>query len=333
MGPAVLGGLGAAVARHPDGLAQLPFAILGHLAVQTHGAVLEIAEGSVGAAGGVVSVEVVLRIGRHVHRRGTHHDTGVGELGDALGQDHPGGIAFPVVPAGIFHVAEIGAETRNVGGTRQVRRTDQEQRAAEFFLAVAVDVAAPLGESRPVGLLFAGLGPHLGRVTFNVEQTVVLQGILGHGQMEGGNLLRHAVADLDQAVGQIGNQLVVSAQDVQGHVQVVGELLAHFILVRGGRRIGAVPGDAVFLGEIGPALPEQVAVERVGGAVAGGVVLVVAAALAGLAEHHFRAHRGALTVCHFQDGPGDVVPVAAVGRFVDVPAIGSKPVPRRAVHD
>jgi len=121
VGPAVLGGLGAGVPGHPDGLAQLQLTVPGHLTVQPHGAVLQIAERPVGAAGGVETVEVVLRIGGQVHGGNTHHDAGIGEFGDALGQDDTGGVFVPVVPACVFHVAEVGAETGDVGRTGQVR--------------------------------------------------------------------------------------------------------------------------------------------------------------------------------------------------------------------
>ena len=67
-------------------------------------------------------VEVIFGVLGEVDRRDANHQAGVGELGDALGQDHAVGIGFALVPAGVLQVTVGIAETGDVGRAGQVGR-------------------------------------------------------------------------------------------------------------------------------------------------------------------------------------------------------------------
>src|SRR4030095_6044254 len=94
------------------------------------------------------------------------------------------------------------------------------------------------------------------------------------------------LADLDEAVGQVLEELAVVAQNAEHRLEPLPRLLAPGLLAGVVRVAEAVVRDAVAVLEVLAALPEQLAVAPVRLAVARRIELVVAAALPPLDPHH-----------------------------------------------
>ena len=102
-------------------LPDLELAVLGELAEEAHGAVLQVAERAVGRAGGGESVPFLERPLGEVDRGDAGRHAGVGELGDLLREEHPLGIGVALVLAPSLDIAaEVLGQPGEVGRIGQV---------------------------------------------------------------------------------------------------------------------------------------------------------------------------------------------------------------------
>ena len=129
----------------------------------------------------------------------------------SCGSSAPFEVGVPVVDAPAGDIAPLLGEAVDVGGVGQVGRAGEEERPAVVLLPKALTQAPHLARAARFGDLLARLGEHLGGVVLEVVEPLVLPGVLAGVEAEGRDLLGHAVAELDQPVGQVVHQLLVVA--------------------------------------------------------------------------------------------------------------------------
>ncbi len=171
VGAAVVGCLRPGMAGHPEHLAQPPITVLGQLAEQPHHTVQKVGEGTVGGGGSPESPEISRRILGEIHAGQSGHDTGVGELGDLLGQQCPFFATVAFVPSVALERPEGGAETADIGGAGQISRAGQEQGLPVLLCTQGVDPGPPTRQGFPVGPHLPGLSKQLRRISLGVVQS------------------------------------------------------------------------------------------------------------------------------------------------------------------
>ena len=233
---------------------------------------------------------------------------------------------------GALHVPEVSREAGDVGGVGQVGGAGDEQGPPVVALGEGVDVRPPGPEGSAVRGFVAGALPHLFGVVLEVENPLVGEH-LGRlaAEPEPVDGLGHRAGNGHQPVGKPFDEVVVPAQHLHHHLQVGFFLGAQGL--RAGRRRGvhALVLDPVTGHELFAHRPELLGVDGPRDAVAGGVVLPVPAAFAGLEPRHARDAVGIGPARPLEDGPGHRPPFRALLGARDPPSVGGEPVHRRAV--
>ncbi len=250
-----------------------------------------------------------------------------------VGRTVPCEVGVALVPAPARHVAEVLPEAGEVGRFGEVSRGTDEQRSPIFLLGEGIHVGAPRAVRGSVGLLIAGLLPDLVGVGVSVEQALVLEDGAAVGQVEAVDLVGNGRGDLDQAVGQPIGELGSRPENGQRRFEVGARLRLALARVRGDCLVDALVLDAVLRHEVLADGPELGRVHRPRRAVALGVVLAVAAALARLEPRHGRRFVRVVAARRLEHRPSHRWPLRALLRPVHAPAVAVEPRLRRAVDD
>ncbi len=236
---AVLGRLGARVAGDPDHLADLELGVLGQLAEQAHGSVLEVAERPIRRARRPEAVERPERIVGEVHGRDADAHAGIGELGDLLRQQRAAWVRVAVVPAPARRAVEVLREPGDIRRLGEVRRAGDDERAAVLPLRERVDPRTPGRERRTVRRLLSRRLPDRCRIVAVIGDARVAEDRPVVGQVEPIDRVRHGPRDLDQPVADRVDEPGVLAQHTHRHPEVRTRLLVSGAEVLGRRLVNA----------------------------------------------------------------------------------------------
>ena len=95
-----------------------------------------------------------------------------------------------------------------------------------MLLAKRIHPCAPFGKPRPVSDFITRLGVNISGIILKIVQTLVLKGITLCNYLQFRLAFRHALANFDQLIGEIVDQLLVSAHHVEYGPKIGFELCA-----------------------------------------------------------------------------------------------------------
>ncbi len=147
------------------------------------------------------------------------------------------------------------------------------------------------------------------------------------------DLVGHRRCDLEQAIRQPVDQLLVAAQDADRDPEVGFRLRRQGRRVGGSRVVHALVLDAIAGHELLAHRPELGGVELVRDAVAGEVELAVAAPLTGSEPRHAWDTRRVVAAARLEHRPRDRAPCHALGSAGRTPPVRREPIRRRPVDD